>query len=628
VPSVKAFPTPNPDDILYRVRVDSHVANFVLPEPGDAFAGHDPSGKLSGYRFVKPIVVDEDGRWLDLLWVRDRSGQEEYNFDLKYSGDSVDHPIVIRSYVVRRSLYTPLARGTPDNDYFGAELVEEEVAKTTGIPEIDSLYVAVHRTYEALPGPYLPDSLWDTDRGLVQLRRRAVVNTGQKATESATAKTTYKAREDSSYVSWEIQETWSTGEGTEGNPAFPVNVKDDYDELRGDVRITTTLVPMGNEEGSFVIAGDQRTKTTYVPYEGSSYLRKKIVEVWGGLYDDRKKVYRQVSPRPDVFKTITNSTSYSEIRVGQSTELAGLGGSPALGTEGIGVTEITIERVDATHIRVSWSVDTGTTTNVVITYEQGDDGERVTVTQTYGFRAGMYEESGFNVIDSKIQPLTGGKAVRTTRRKDFAELIGTDCHPTLCSTITTVQNTVPAGTTEDSIRGERQVKISPLDRWRSVRMITTRALPDPEIWQDSIAIAIPPLFLGLAVYGPSISAIYSSDFNAKVIATLRSTFYRPGDEPVYSGYSIRAVDISFLPAIQNTRKCLTNGQPIWYTTTYNGTTLIVPPTPLPISAPSSDEYLALASEGEPVLWDVNTATIEGGIKRVTEVLVKLPMPLY
>lgn len=81
-------------------------------------------------------------------------------------------------------------------------------------------YVQKLVVYEILPGPWLPFTRYDDDLGPIQGQRRAVVNTGQVATLTSTIKTTYEARDGSSYVSWEIQEIF--GIGVPGFSAYPV----------------------------------------------------------------------------------------------------------------------------------------------------------------------------------------------------------------------------------------------------------------------------------------------------------------------------------------------------------------------------------------------------------------------
>lgn len=157
--------------------------------------------------------------------------------------------------------------------------------KKQELPDNDPLaleYVQILRVYEVLPGPYLPFTRYDENLGPIQGRRRAVVNTGQAAVITATSKKTYEARDGSSYVSWEIEEIWSDGTGSAGNPAYPILVKDFYDDERGSVQQKSQIVvATGSEVGSLVNTAGAITRVTYEPYADNPALLKKITETSG-----------------------------------------------------------------------------------------------------------------------------------------------------------------------------------------------------------------------------------------------------------------------------------------------------------------------------------------------------------
>lgn len=101
-----------------------------------------------------------------------------------------------------------------------AVLVKEEVEKITDeIPEmyngwteamLGGLYFRVIRTYETLPGPWIPYSRWDDNHGAVTGQKRFVLTTTPPplAEASATFKRTFESREGSSVVSVETLEAW------------------------------------------------------------------------------------------------------------------------------------------------------------------------------------------------------------------------------------------------------------------------------------------------------------------------------------------------------------------------------------------------------------------------------------
>lgn len=80
-------------------------------------------------------------------------------------------------------------------------------------------YVRIARVYETLPGPWIPFTRYDENYGPIQGRRRAVLNTSQVASQTATLQTTYASRDGSAIVSWQIEE--ARGSGVPGFVNYP-----------------------------------------------------------------------------------------------------------------------------------------------------------------------------------------------------------------------------------------------------------------------------------------------------------------------------------------------------------------------------------------------------------------------
>lgn len=201
--------------------------------------------------------------------------QDVWNAAISYSGESNAHQILVRAYTLPRQGYSPATKGTADTVVGDAKLVKEDTQPIEG----DNWHHRVIRIFEVLPGPWLPFTRYDDDLGPIQGRRRAVLNTGQAASLTGTSKTSYEARDGSSIVSWELQENWSDGTGSEGNPAYPIASTDFYDNQRGAVEQTSQIVvKTGNEVGSLTLVGGVVTQTRYEPY--NEFLLRKIVETW------------------------------------------------------------------------------------------------------------------------------------------------------------------------------------------------------------------------------------------------------------------------------------------------------------------------------------------------------------
>lgn len=126
-----------------------------------------------------------------------------------------------------------------------AVLTHQEKRELPGDDPRSHDYVQLIRAYEILPGPWLPFTRYDDNLGPVQGQRRAVVNTGQVSTLTSTLKTTYEARDGSSYVSWEIQEAY--GAGVSGFAAYPdLDSAELSEAVRGRIVLTDqTIVAEG-----------------------------------------------------------------------------------------------------------------------------------------------------------------------------------------------------------------------------------------------------------------------------------------------------------------------------------------------------------------------------------------------
>lgn len=146
-------------------------------------------------------------------------------------------------------------------------------------------FVKVLRVYEVLPGPWVPFTRYDDDLGPVQGRRRAVFNTGQLGgVITPTSKTNYEGRDGSSVVLIEIQENWTDGTNTTGNPPFPTQLWSTYADERGTVGHTSQVVLAVDNQpytsAKLVRLAGKLTKTWFEPYQDNPALVKKFTEHW------------------------------------------------------------------------------------------------------------------------------------------------------------------------------------------------------------------------------------------------------------------------------------------------------------------------------------------------------------
>jgi hypothetical protein len=154
---IESFPTPVIEDVVISEVVNSWKGDYQPLEYGVLWkdVSHAPNqGSFPEHKLVFQQPTSEDGQWVKRIWVNDRVNQDSYNYAIKYSAGSQEHPIYIRTYIVPRETYAPLLDGTPDPLFPGALLVDEEAVRNEG--ELDSKYITVTRVYETLPGPAVP----------------------------------------------------------------------------------------------------------------------------------------------------------------------------------------------------------------------------------------------------------------------------------------------------------------------------------------------------------------------------------------------------------------------------------------------------------------------------------------
>jgi hypothetical protein len=320
---ITAYPTPEIANIVITVDVDSRLPGYKALEYGTLYPDQT---RYPGAKLIAQTPLEDD-RFVRRIYATDRIKQETYNYAIKFSAGSPDHPIYTRTFIESRDTYTPLPDNSPDSVIPGAYLVDEEAAPAGG--ELNNLYLEVTRIYETLPGPWVPSSRYDDDLGLVQTRRRSVVNEGQVATLSADKRVSYEARDGSTGVYIELEESWSIAPDDEGNSLFPIRDRDFYDASRGPVQERRQLfVPTGNEQGTLENVDGVITQTSYEPY--NEYLSAKVIQTYSvngpqligqatnnegqlvTITTQRKGADGYVAPNPTATKTVEVSREDAE----------------------------------------------------------------------------------------------------------------------------------------------------------------------------------------------------------------------------------------------------------------------------------------------------------------------------
>jgi hypothetical protein len=151
--------------------VDTRVPGYVALEYGDL---HPDQVNYPGLKLVfqQPLDQEANFMWVRRIYAKDRADQDEYNYAIKYAGSDPNFPTYVRTYILPRADYEPLAKGAQDPEYPTATLVSEEVQRiksnaTSDANEelLDSLFVKVIRIFETLPGPTIGAKRVYNERG-------------------------------------------------------------------------------------------------------------------------------------------------------------------------------------------------------------------------------------------------------------------------------------------------------------------------------------------------------------------------------------------------------------------------------------------------------------------------------
>lgn len=156
---------------------DTRLPDYKAFEYGTPFPDQ---AKYPGLKLVFQEPLGEDDRMVRRVWAGERADQDLYNSDRKYSGGSMEHPIIIRRYLFPEDGYAPLPSGTNDSQFPDAVLVDEEVTR----PENRNGFLAVTRVFETIPGPLLTGILV-TEKGQSATITTQIVAPGTVVTPSA-----------------------------------------------------------------------------------------------------------------------------------------------------------------------------------------------------------------------------------------------------------------------------------------------------------------------------------------------------------------------------------------------------------------------------------------------------------
>jgi hypothetical protein len=155
---IPTFATPLIEDTIEIELVDTTAGHYTPLDFGTRFNDIEHGAfvkDLPDHVLVADEPADASGIMRKRTWASNRIDQDRYNFAISYEGNSVDHPIYTRTYVLPREGYSPLELLTPDPFDPNAFLVAEQMVSETEPAQLRSQFVKVARIYQVLPGPLL-----------------------------------------------------------------------------------------------------------------------------------------------------------------------------------------------------------------------------------------------------------------------------------------------------------------------------------------------------------------------------------------------------------------------------------------------------------------------------------------
>lgn len=280
---IRSFPTPNIDDLVVILDVDSRLPGY---KPLDYGTPHPDQTRFPGAKLVYQEPLDGSDQFVRRIYATDRVNQDAYNYAIKYSSGSPDHPIYIRSYVEPRETYKPLPDGSPDSVFPDAVLVEEEVAAVEG--ELNSLYFRVSRVFETLPGPVLTS--FETN----EAGQKVTVTTQRKSS----AGYSLPAASATSSPSAQAEDTGVVTEQIRTVPA--VFARKQFSAERPDPLPSKFRTAVPDVETSEIVAGLAAQPTLSVPEDLSASETQESLFL--------KRVSRRLRPEPDYPVVFTETT--------------------------------------------------------------------------------------------------------------------------------------------------------------------------------------------------------------------------------------------------------------------------------------------------------------------------------
>lgn len=115
---VVSYPTPQIVDRVLIEEVTTEAGDYKALQPGQP---HNNPRDYPGFVFVMQRPSRWE-KWVQRIYVNERSAQNTYNADYDFAAESNAHPVYTRSYLVRRDGYSPATKGSALTGVVGARV--------------------------------------------------------------------------------------------------------------------------------------------------------------------------------------------------------------------------------------------------------------------------------------------------------------------------------------------------------------------------------------------------------------------------------------------------------------------------------------------------------------------------
>ena len=463
--------------IILLEKINIEKGTFApLPTDGSiTYTGRD-ANKWPSPLYLVAERPTEDGKFCIRFWAnaRSASSQNKWNYNISFSSEHHNYPILSRTYVVLRSDFViyqgdqqladfvlPLLSSDPLVS--GALLVKQEMSELPDENPLRSLFVSVKAIYEKLPGPVLSGQKLDSRGDLENFNKQTVVY-GTAAEPDAFLVTETKVEPIDSAKSVKTYSTVSSYAQLTSPSYSPglLGIKSTSDNM-----VTPGTTPDGFVNG----AGQSYASVIESKVEQITATKAKKTTVYStGPYE-----LDGAQNKPGLLGRTTKAESV--VAYNSDADL------PTVNTSGASVVESSVEPINTVQSKKTTISSFGPYTLSGLGTKSGLLGNTLetksVVVSGAAADATSINLSGSSVLESQIKPIDSVKSEKTTITSTGPYTIsGAEKKQGLLGEVTVNESIVAAGATPDALTTSVvSSEITPIDAVKSKKKTITSSGP-------------------------------------------------------------------------------------------------------------------------------------------------------